>query len=108
MGRAARRQQERSDRRQRSQQRLAPPRAPRISVSGPGPEERRVGAAIWKPWTWRWVADIISELRKVTWPTRSETTNLMVVVLVVSLLVAFILGGMDIFFSRLVEETLLR
>ena len=108
MGRAARRQQERSDRRQRSQQRLAPPRAPRISVSGPGPEERRAGAAIWKPWTWRWVADIISELRKVTWPTRAETTNLTMVVLVVSLLVAFVLGGTDIFFSWLVEETLLR
>jgi preprotein translocase SecE subunit len=108
MGRAARRQQERSDRRQRTQQRLAPPRAPRISVSGPGADEHRAGAAIWKPWTWRWIADIISELRKVTWPARSETTNLTVVVLVVSLLVAFVLGGADILFSYLVEQTLLQ
>ena len=108
MGRAARRQQERSDRRQRTQQRLAPPRAPRINVSGPGADEHRAGSAIWKPWTWRWVADIISELRKVTWPSRSETTNLTFVVLVVSLLVALLLGSADIFYSWLIEETLLR
>jgi preprotein translocase subunit SecE len=108
MGRSARRAQERSDRRQRTQQRLAPPRAPRISVSGPGSEEHRAGAAIWKPWTWRWVADIISELRKVTWPAREETTNLTVVVLVVSVLVALVLGATDIGLSWLVEKTLLR
>ncbi len=107
MGRAARRQQERSDRRQQTQQRIAPARAARVSVSGPGPEER-VGAAIWKPWTWRWVVDIVSELRKVTWPTRQETTNLTSVVLVVSLLVATILGGADVAFSWLIEQTLLR
>jgi len=107
MGRAARRAQERSDRRQQTQQRLAPPRAPRVSVSGPGSDERS-GAAIWKPWTWRWLADIISELRKVTWPSRQETTNLTSVVLVVSLLVAAVLGGADVGFSWLIEQTLLR
>lgn len=107
MGRAARRAQERSDRRLQTQQRIAPARAPRISVSGPGPDER-VGTAVWKPWTWRWVVDIVSELRKVTWPTRAETTNLTVVVIAVSLLVAGILGGADIAFSYLVEQTLFR
>jgi preprotein translocase subunit SecE len=108
MGRAARRQQERSERRAQSQQRLAPPRAPRLSVSAPGADEYRAGAAFWKPWTWRWVADIISELRKVTWPAREETTNLTVVVLIVSVLVAIVLGGADIGFSYLVEQTLFR
>ena len=109
MGRAgARRAQERQDRRQQTTQRLAPPRAPRVSVSGPVEERRATGAAIWKPWTWRWVADIVSELRKVTWPTRRETSNLTVVVLIVSIAVAAILGGADIAFSYLVEQTLFR
>ncbi len=107
MGRAARRAQERSDRRLQTQQRVAPARAPRISVSSPATEDRP-GGVIWQPWTWRWVADIISELRKVTWPTRQETTNLTSVVLVVSLVVAVILGGADIGLSWLVEQTLLR
>ncbi|MFN8639815.1 MAG: preprotein translocase subunit SecE [Dehalococcoidia bacterium] len=106
MGRAARRAQERLDRRQQTQQRIAPARAPRISVSGPVVEER-TGAAVWKPWTWRWVADIVSELRKVTWPSRSETNNLTMVVILVSALVAVLLGGADIGFNWLVERTLL-
>ena len=108
MGRAARRQQERSDKRQRTTQRLAPSRPPRLNLSTSGAEEHRVGAAFWKPWTWRWSSDIISELRKVTWPARQETTNLTFVVLVVSVLVAIVLGGADIGFSWLVEQTLFR
>jgi hypothetical protein len=39
---------------------------------------------------------------------RAETTNLTSVVLVVSLLVALVLGGADIAFSWLIEQTLLR
>ncbi|MSP22518.1 MAG: preprotein translocase subunit SecE [Dehalococcoidia bacterium] len=108
MGRAARRQQERSDKRQRTAQHLAPPSTPRFSVSSSGADERRAGAAIWKPWTWRWTSDIISELRKVTWPARQETTNLTFVVIVVSILVAVVLGGADIGFSWLVEKILFR
>ncbi len=107
MGRAARRAQERSDRRLQTQQRVAPARAPRMSVSGPVTDERPRGV-VWQPWTWRWVVDIVSELRKVTWPSRQETTNLTSVVLVVSLVVAAILGGADIGLSWLVEQTLLR
>ena len=43
-----------------------------------------------------------AELRKVTWPTRDETINLTVVVLVVTLGMAAFLGVLDYVFSKLV------
>ncbi len=43
-----------------------------------------------------------AELRKVTWPTRDETVNLTVVVLVVTLGMAAFLGVLDYVFSKLV------
>ena len=52
--------------------------------------------------------DIISELRKVTWPTREETTRLTVAVVVVSLTIGMVLGGIDIGFNWVVDHTLLR
>lgn len=54
------------------------------------------------------VSDVIAELRKVTWPTREETIYLTVVVLVVSLVIGIFLGGVDIFFNWLIDNTLFR
>ncbi len=42
-----------------------------------------------------------SELRKVTWPTSRETTNLTVVVVALSLVVGLFLGGVDFLFQEL-------
>jgi preprotein translocase subunit SecE len=42
------------------------------------------------------------ELRKTIWPTREEATNLTLVVLLVTLTMTVILGGLDTFFARLV------
>jgi preprotein translocase SecE subunit len=56
----------------------------------------------------RWMEDIINELRKVTWPTRQDTMNLTMVVVVVSIAVGLALGGIDLFFNWLIENTLLR
>jgi preprotein translocase subunit SecE len=52
--------------------------------------------------------DIISELRKVTWPTREETTRLTVAVVVVAVTIGLVLGGIDIGFNWVVDHTLLR
>ena len=52
--------------------------------------------------------DIISELRKVTWPTREETTRLTVAVVVVAVSIGLVLGGIDIGFNWVVDHTLLR
>ena len=52
--------------------------------------------------------DIVSELKKVTWPTREETVRLSVAVLTVTIAVGLLLGGVDFGFRWLVENTLLR
>ncbi|HEX5368973.1 MAG TPA: preprotein translocase subunit SecE [Dehalococcoidia bacterium] len=54
-----------------------------------------------------WADDIVSELKKVTWPTRDETTYLTMVVIVVSVLVGSLLGGIDVFFNWLINHLLL-
>ncbi len=54
------------------------------------------------------IAEVVSELRKVTWPSREDTINLTVVVLIVSLIVGAFLGGVDIFFNWLIENTLFK
>jgi preprotein translocase subunit SecE len=64
----------------------------------------RGGIFGWRP---RFVMDIISELRKVVWPTRQDTVYLTVVVVVVTLILGAILGAIDIAFGWLIEQTLL-
>ena len=49
----------------------------------------------------RFFGEVVSELRKVTWPTRQETTRLTMLVLIVSIVIGAILGIIDIGFSRL-------
>lgn len=55
-----------------------------------------------------WAEDIISELRKVQWPTLPEAWNLTVVVIVVCIAFGISLGIIDYFYSWLVQNTLLR
>ena len=55
----------------------------------------------------RAILAIIDELRKVVWPSRQETANLTVVVLVVAIAVGIFLGAIDFGLNRVVEETLL-
>ncbi|MCA9826519.1 MAG: preprotein translocase subunit SecE [Dehalococcoidia bacterium] len=49
------------------------------------------------------VADVISELRKVTWPTAAETRYLTFVVAVVAIIVGTILGLFDLAFGWAIE-----
>ena len=44
------------------------------------------------------------EMKKVTWPTRKETTRLTIVVILISLAVAAFLGALDFIFSLGVEN----
>jgi preprotein translocase subunit SecE len=53
-----------------------------------------------------YLRDTRIELRKVVWPTREETINLSTVVLVVTLAMTLILGGLDSVFSWLVGTIL--
>ena len=67
--------------------------------------ERRTGLSALQP---RWAGDIISELRKVTWPSREDTQYLTIVVLIVASAFGLFLGGVDMFFNWFIENTLLR
>jgi preprotein translocase subunit SecE len=52
------------------------------------------------------VQDVLVEFRKVTWPSRQELVNSTMVVIVVTVVLAFFLGGVDIALTRLVERIL--
>lgn len=52
----------------------------------------------------RAVADVISELRKVTWPTFAETRYLTLVVAVVAIVIGVILGLFDLLFGWIIEQ----
>lgn len=54
------------------------------------------------------VRDVVSELKKVTWPTREQAVNLTGVVIVVSVAVGLLLGGADFIFYWLVNSVLLK
>jgi preprotein translocase subunit SecE len=74
--------------RQEPSARPAPPPLPRVGVGG------RIGIG-------RFFGEVISELRKVNWPTRQEATRLTVLVLTVSVAIGIFLGLLDNLFSRL-------
>jgi preprotein translocase subunit SecE len=48
----------------------------------------------------RFIKETIGELRKVSWPTRKEATNLTLVVLIVTVGMSAFLGFLDFIFSR--------
>jgi len=86
--------------------RLTPARS---SVAKPAPR-REAGSTLgavagWRP---RFVMDIISELRKVVWPSRQDTIHLTIVVVIVAIVIGAILGGIDVGFGWLVDRILLR
>ena len=86
------------------------------AAAGPGTGQRSVAPArsplpagglrgVMRP---QWFRDVMSELRKVTWPTPQEATNLTLVVVVVSAVLGLFLGGLDYGFNWIIENTLLR
>jgi len=52
------------------------------------------------------LGEVRSELGKVSWPTPRQTINLTIVVVVVSLVVGFYVGGIDILLTKLTEGLL--
>ncbi|MFC2070253.1 preprotein translocase subunit SecE [Chloroflexota bacterium] len=55
----------------------------------------------------RFIGDIIAELKKVVWLTRQETIYLTGMVLVVAIIMALLLGVIDYGFTRLVNDLFL-
>ena len=52
------------------------------------------------------VLEVLAEFRKVTWPSRDELINSTSIVIVVTVVLAFFLGGVDIALSKVVERIL--
>ena len=52
--------------------------------------------------------DVLVEFRKVTWPSRPELINSTTVVIVVTVVLAFFLGAVDIGLTKMVERILHR
>lgn len=48
-------------------------------------------------------AEVVEELKRVTWPTKKETTRLTLVVILISLIVGFYIGIIDIFLAKGLE-----
>jgi preprotein translocase subunit SecE len=78
-----------------------------FDVSCPFQKENRVAnkdeksVAVKKPNAiQRYISETVGELRKVSWPTRKEATNLTIIVLVVTIAFGLYLGLMDFLFSR--------
>ncbi len=56
----------------------------------------------------KYVGEIISELKKVVWLTRRETTYLTILVLIVAIAAGVILGLVDFGFSGLIDKIISR
>jgi len=52
----------------------------------------------------RYLGEIINELRKVVWLTRREAAYLTVMVLIVSIIVGIFLGAIDYGFTELIDR----
>lgn len=48
----------------------------------------------------RFVAETVGELRKVSWPSRQEAIRLTEIVLIVIIVMAIILGGLDYIYAK--------
>lgn len=47
--------------------------------------------------------EVYAELKKVTWPTRTEVIRLTGVVIIISILVGVFVGGLDFIFTSLLQ-----
>ncbi len=68
---------------------------------------KRPTAPARRPSRFRFIADTIAEMKKVTWLTRRETVYLTGLVLIVAISAGVVLGLIDLGFSSLVSTFLL-
>jgi preprotein translocase subunit SecE len=68
---------------------------------------KRPAAPARRPSRFRFIADTLAEMKKVTWLTRRETAYLTGLVLIVAISAGVVLGLIDLGFSSLVNTLLL-
>jgi len=98
--RALRRQQTREPKAKKGAAKRA---IPSTGPSRPSPS-RSGGILSWRP---QILVDVITELRKVVWPSRPDVIHLTIVVVIVTLILGAILGAIDIGFGYIIDEALL-
>jgi preprotein translocase SecE subunit len=84
------------------------PAKPQVSAEAVAAAKKQRTLVERLPFFGRGLQDIINELKKVTWPPREEVVRLTVAVVVVSVVIGLALGGVDLGFNWLVDNTLLR
>ena len=72
----------------------------------PGIPRRLSNEAARRAFSARIFGEVLSELRRVTWPTREETTRLTIMVIAVATAVGIFLGLVDMAFTRLFDVIL--
>ncbi len=56
----------------------------------------------------KYLSDVRTEVRKVSWPTKSRTIKDSTIVVMVSLITAIFLGGMDYALTYFIEKFILK
>ena len=51
----------------------------------------------------KYLQETINELKAVSWPTRQQTIKLTIIVIAISVVVAFYVGGLDFTFTNLLK-----
>ncbi len=54
----------------------------------------------------KYISEVTTELKKVSWPSREDTIQMTILVVGVSTIVALYLGGLDYLFTRLMSVIL--
>jgi preprotein translocase subunit SecE len=66
----------------------------------------------WGPRKWRelrtFLTEVRAELKKVTWPSRKEVYSTTIVVMATTVFFGFYLWGLDLVFSRMIQQVLKR
>ena len=81
-----------------------PARSVATPRTGGAGKAAQTGGAWYRP---RWVMDIISELRKVVWPSFYYVRRLTVGIVIVTVIIGAVLGGIDMAFGQFIDRTLL-
>ena len=53
---------------------------------------------------WQFFGEVVTELKKVTWPSRQETIRLTIMVIAISGAIGVVLGILDLLFNRLFTQ----
>ena len=56
----------------------------------------------------RYFREVVEELKKVTWPKKTEVAKLTATVIILSAIVGLYLGGLDILFTSLLTQAVAR